>query len=97
MISKALYLDPETDDLALDGGQLSLGRPHPTAAHIVCVSNRGELKELPLIGGEATRRLGSTQQELWLVRLRRALTAVGLKVRQLAINQSLNTLSIEVE
>lgn len=97
MNPKALTLDPQTGDLALQGGRLALGRPQATIASIVATANRGEIKELPLIGGEADRQLGSPRQDLWLTRLRKQLEAVGLKVRSLAVESPSNTIQMEVE
>ena len=84
-MNPALTLDPDTDDLALDGGRLALARPETTVATIVTTANRGEIKELPLIGGEALRQQGTPHQGLWLPRLRKQLTAVGLKVSRLEV------------
>ncbi len=97
MNTLALTLDPSTCDLLIDGGCIALGRPQTTIATIVTTANRGELKELPLIGGEADRQLGSPRQELWLTRLRKQLVAVGLKVKSLAVDSSSNIIQMEVE
>lgn len=87
MLDPALYLDPDTDDLALTpGGGLALGRPDTSIASIVVQSARGELKETPLIGGDAVRQLGSPRQGLWLIRLRKMLKAAGLKAEDVAID-----------
>lgn len=88
MLSPALFLDPDTDDLALTpGGGLALGRPDSSIASIVVQSARGELKETPLIGGDAVRQLGSPRQGLWLVRLRKMLLAAGLRPESVAVDQ----------
>lgn len=97
MNKKALTLDPETDDLALSDGRIELGRPATTVAAIVTTSNRGELKESPLMGGEAERQLGSPRQGLWLTRLRKQLTAAGLKVTRLEADKSGNSIEMEVD
>ncbi|MBE6339810.1 MAG: hypothetical protein E7069_03595 [Bacteroidales bacterium] len=92
-----LILDSETNDLLIDGRCIALGRPQTTIATIVTTANRGELKELPLIGGEANRQLGSPRQALWLTRLRKQLVAVGLKVKNLAVDSRSNAIQMEVE
>ena len=46
---------------------------------------KSEIKELPLIAGEALRQQGTPHQGLWLTRLRKQLTAVGLKVSRLEV------------
>ena len=97
MNTLALTFDTETDDLLIEGRGIALGRPQTTIASIVTTANRGELKELPLIGGEADRQLGSPRQELWLTRLRKQLTAVGLKVKMLRIEPHSNTIQMEVD
>lgn len=96
MNTKALYIDPDTDDLALSEGTLALGKPQTTHANIVITANRGELKECPLIGGEALRQLGSSDTGKWLTRLRKQLTAVGLKVNSLTVDNS-NTITLTVQ
>lgn len=97
MNTKALYIDPDTDDLALSEQRtLALGKPQTTHANIVITANRGELKESPLIGGEALRQLGSSDTGKWLTRLRKQLTAVGLKVNTLTIDNS-NTITLSVQ
>lgn len=93
----ALYLDPTTGDLAISGSRLALGKPHTTIAHILVTSNRGELKEVPLVGGEIYRQLGSPRCDLWLIRLRKQLEGVGLNVRTLQFDKVSNTLQMEVE
>ncbi len=93
----ALYIDPETDDLAMSEQRtLALGKPQTTHAGIVITANRGELKECPLIGGEALRQLGRTDSGKWLTRLRKQLTAVGLKVNSLTVDNS-NTITLTVQ
>lgn len=88
MMDPALYLDPDTDDLALTpGGGLALGRPDTSIASIVVESARGELKETPLIGGDAVRQLGSPRQGLWLIRLRKMLRAAGLNAENVAADK----------
>lgn len=97
MNSIALYIDPDTDDLAIsEQGTLALGKPQTTHAGIVITANRGELKECPLIGGEATRQLGRPDSGKWLTRLRKQLTAVGLKVNTLSVDNS-NTITLTVQ
>ncbi len=82
----ALTLDPETGDLALSGGRLALGRPAATVASIVAASARGEIKDAPLLGGEALRRAGGPRPEAWLARLGKQLRAAGLTVGELRID-----------
>jgi hypothetical protein len=94
-MTNALILDTETGDLALEGHKLVLGRPQTTIASIVVEANRGELKELPLIGGEANRQLGTSRSGMWLTRLRKMLTAVGLKVGQLTADNGTIQLTID--
>lgn len=87
MLDPALYLDPDTDDLALTpGGGLALGRPDTSIASIVVESARGELKETPLIGGDAVRQLGNPRQGLWLTRLRKMLRTAGLGVDEVRVD-----------
>ena len=94
---KALYIDPETLDLALSPDGLLLGEPQATIAAIVVEANRGELKELPLIGGEAMRRLGSPNPSAWLTQLRKQLSSVGIDAKQIAIEPHSNTIQIAVD
>ena len=89
MMDPALYLDPDTDDLALTpGGGLALGQPDTSIASIVVESARGELKETPLIGGDAVRQLGSPRQGLWLTRLRKMLRTAGLGVDEVRVDNA---------
>lgn len=94
-MNNALHFNPDTGDLNISGGRLVIGQPQGTITEIVTVSNRGELKEQPLIGGEAYRQLGAPKVNLWLTRLRKMLTAVGLSVTTLAMEQ--DGLNIETE
>lgn len=88
MLSPALFLDPESDDLAITpGGGLALGHPDSSIAAIVVQSARGELKETPLIGGDAVRQLGSPRQGLWLIRLRKMLRAAGLRAEDVTADK----------
>ena len=92
-----MTLDGETGDLRIEGGRIALGRPATTTAYVVTVANRGELKELPLIGGEAVRQLGGQRAGLWLTRVRKMLTAVGLRVVRLEFDGSSTGVQMEVE
>lgn len=95
MMDPALYLDPDTDDLALTpGGGLALGRPDTSIASIVVESARGELKETPLIGGDAVRQLGSPRQGLWLTRLRKMLRTAGLGVDEVRVDDKTGEIRI---
>lgn len=85
MSPDALTLDPETGDLAISGGRLALGRPAATVASIVAASNRGEIKDAPLLGGEAMRRAGGPAAA-WLARLGKQLRAAGLTVGELRMD-----------
>lgn len=94
-MNNAIHFNPETGDLNITDGRLVIGQPQGTITELVTISNRGELKELPLIGGEAYRQLGAPKVNLWLTRLRKMLTAVGLSVSTLALND--DGLNIETE
>ena len=93
----ALYIDPETSDLALSPDGLLIAPAQATIAALVVEANRGELKELPLIGGEAMRRLGSPNPERWVTQLRKQLSSVGIDAKQIAFDRDSNTIQIAVE
>lgn len=94
-MNKGLSIDNATGDLLVDYRNTVIGRAATTIAALITTTNRGELKEMPLIGGEAAMQMGGCRQQLWLTRLRKQLTAVGLTVNQLQIVDGTINISVE--
>lgn len=90
---KGLVIDRDTGDLAVSGGSLVIGEIEGQVAEIVVKANRGDIKESPLIGGEAEKMLGGERDVLWAGRLKKMLRACGLEVRNVKISE--NEITIE--
>lgn len=78
---KGIIINTETGDLKVSGGTLRVADCEHDIVERVLVCVRGELKETPLIGGEATLLYASGYDPLYAGRIRRMLKAVGIDCR----------------
>lgn len=59
----------------------------------ILLANRGEFKELPLIGAETRLQLGGERDVMWATRTKKMIKACGVEVRKISITD--NTVTVE--
>lgn len=73
-------------NVVIENGQMAVGNADACTAQLLIVSNRGDFKEHPLIGGEASRLLGSTTANMWTVNIKKQLASVGIEGAHVSIS-----------
>ena len=76
---KGLLIDTETGDLLVEHGRAAIGDSESQTAEAVVVTMRGELKEHPLLGGEARKLEGGTEDRMWAGEVREMLRGCGVE------------------
>ncbi len=89
-----ILIDEATGDLLTGRGGIETGDTEGQTAEAVVVTVRGELKEHPLLGGEARRMAGGNYDPMWAGRVRAMLRGCGVECER--VNQEADgTISIE--
>lgn len=78
----------------IEDGHLAIGDNTASTANLLIVSNRGDFKEYPLLGGEAQKLIGSSEAKMWAARLKKQLTQIGIDVSSLSVED--DQISIEL-
>ncbi len=91
---RGLSINIETGDLDVMNGSLAIV-DDTTAQEIELVlrSNRGELKETPLIGGEYIKIANGSATALWAAQLKKQLISLGYKINNVSIDNNIITIS----
>lgn len=74
----------------IQDGTLYIGDNTASIAQLLVVSNRGDFKEYPLIGGEAQQQQGASHINLWLTRVKKQLNAIGIDAKVVYDNGQIN-------
>ncbi len=91
---RGILTDGEGGDLLLEGGGIAVGDSEGQTAGAVLVSMRGELKEHPLLGGEAGMLAGGCVDVMWGSRVRAMLRGCGVDCERVRVDDD-GTISIE--
>lgn len=91
---KGLVINPETDDLLVERKAIAIVDSEVQVVENVLLANRGEFKELPLIGAETRLQLGGERDVLWPTRAKKMIKACGVEVRKVSITDN-NTVTVE--
>ena len=83
---KGLLTDMKTGDLAIEKGSAAVGDCEPQIIESVLLAQRGELKELPLIGAEVRQHLGGQRDPFWPSETKKMIKAVGVEVHSLQVD-----------
>lgn len=75
---KGVLLDKKSGDLLVEGGRSVVGDIESQSIMAVVCGMRGELKEMPLLGGEAGLLCGGSVDPFWSGRVKRMLKSVGM-------------------
>lgn len=73
-----ILIDIASGDLLVERGRIAIGDTESQTAEAVVVSMRGELKEHPLLGGEAPKLEGGEIPVMWPAEVRQMLRGCGV-------------------
>lgn len=91
---RGLSINIETGDLEVANGKLVMVDDTTSQEiELVLRSNRGEFKELPLIGGEYIKLANGTATALWAAQLKKQLISLGYQVNDIKIDNNIITIS----
>lgn len=91
---KGLITDSATGDLLVEDKTASIVESDVQVVESVLLANRGEFKELPLIGAETRLQLGGERDVMWATRAKKMIKACGVEVRKISITDN-NTVTVE--
>lgn len=76
---KGILIDNEKGDVLVERGRVAVGETEGQTAEVVLVTMRGELKEHPLLGGEAQKLEGGNGERMWAAEVRAMLRGCGVE------------------
>lgn len=82
---KGIIINTETGDLKVANGTMVVDHCEQDVAERVLVSARGEMKELPFVGGEVKLMHGAGTDPLWAGRIKDMLRAAGIDCRSVTV------------
>lgn len=91
---KGILTEAMTGDLLVEHGGIALGDTEGQTAEAVVTTMRGELKEHPLLGGEAEKLRGGCQDVMWAPEVRQMLRGCGVECERVVVETD-GTISIE--
>lgn len=91
---RGILTDAATGDLLIEHGVIAIGDSEEQTAEAVVVTMRGELKEHPLLGGEAGRMRGGCVDMMWPGEVRQMLRGCGVECERVRMEDD-GTISIE--
>lgn len=89
-----ILIDETTGDLLVGRGGILTGDSESQTAEAVLVTMRGDIKEHPLLGGEAGKMRGGTHDVMWSGNVRQMLCGCGVECERVKIEKD-GTISIE--
>jgi len=81
-----LTTDIESGDLLIKDGSAVLSESEGQTAETVLVAMRGELKEVPLVGGEVRMLLSGEKDVMWPGKVKKMLKSVGVEVTKVSVS-----------
>lgn len=91
---KGMLIDAASGDLLIEQGRIAVGDTEGQTAEAVVRTMRGELKEHPLLGGEAGRMRGGQPDVMWPGEVRQMLRGCGVECERVTMEAD-GTISIE--
>ena len=91
---EGILIDAGTGDLLVERGGIAVGDTEGQTAEAVVLTMRGELKEHPLLGGEAGRMCGGQPDVMWSGEVRQMLRGCGVECERVTMEAD-GTISIE--
>ena len=83
----------ENNDLSVKNGTIEVGDIKAQVVELVISANKGEFKEVPLIGGEINKKIGENTDLFWRDRVKKDCKAMGVELKNVTITGS----EIEIE
>ena len=83
---KGILIDAATGDLLVERGGIATGDSEGQTAEAVVTTMRGELKEHPLLGGEAGRMRGGQLDVMWPGEVREMLRGCGVECERVTLD-----------
>jgi len=85
---KGIILD-ENGDFILSGGRIQVGDAAGQVIENILKANRGEFKEVPIIGGEAIKMLGGTAPNpMWCMNVKKQIESMGVPVSRVRMTDN---------
>lgn len=82
-------------DLSINNGKMVIGDTSTQIIAIVINMNKGELKEYPLLGGDAKKMMGGTAPPItWTVEAKQMINDCGVTVSNVSVDSD-GTINIE--
>lgn len=91
---KGFVTDIESGDLLVERGGAVVAENDMQVVENVLLANRGEFKEIPLIGAETRQQLGGERDVMWATRTKKMIKACGVEVRKVSITDD-HTITVE--
>lgn len=82
---KGMLIDSMTGDLLIEHGRIAIGETEEQTAEAVITTMRGDIKEHPLLGGEAGRLRGGQPDVMWPGEVRQMLRGCGVDCERVTI------------
>ncbi|MGL5913994.1 MAG: hypothetical protein ACRCZB_07495, partial [Bacteroidales bacterium] len=78
----------ENFEIMVAQNSLQLGDPTSQNAEMLLRANRGEIKEVPLIGGETMKLQNGILSSLWAVQVKKQMEAVDIPVQGVSVKDN---------
>ena len=82
---KGILTDAVTGDLLVERGGIAVGDSEGQTAEVVVETMRGDIKEHPLLGGEAGRMRGGQVDVMWPGQVRQMLRGCGVECERVTL------------
>lgn len=82
---KGILIDARSGDLLVERGGIVIGDTEGQTAEAVVVTMRGDLKEHPLLGGEARMLAGGCEDKMWAGEVRQMLRGCGVECERVTL------------
>lgn len=83
---KGILIDEASGDLLIERGHIAIGDTQSQTAEVVVGTMRGELKEHPMLGGEAAKLEGGTVPVMWPAEVRQMLRGCGVECERVRLD-----------
>lgn len=86
---KGILIDSLTGDLLIEHGHIAIGDTESQTAEEVVRTMRGDLKEHPLLGGEAEKLEGGQIPVMWPAEVRKMLRGCGVECERVSLDDGI--------
>lgn len=86
---KGILIDEVSGDLLIERGHIAIGDTESQTAEAVVKTMRGELKEHPMLGGEAAKLEGGVVPVMWPAEVRQMLRGCGVECERVKLEDGI--------